>query len=175
MKLLSYWPWFLLFGIVLVLSLAAIPPYRQQADIEQVFNKGGLLYVVGTAPSDDLLGRFRMLFEKHGPSLNFDDVTWARLNTPEFGDEEVLRISRFSKLRGIELQDSTVTDSGLANLRGLKEIEELNLRSTAITDAGLEFLRDLKSLEGIYLHNSTVTNEGVNKLKQALPDCEIYH
>lgn len=43
MKLLSYWPWFLLFGIVLVLLLllAAIPPYRQQADIEQVFNKGG--------------------------------------------------------------------------------------------------------------------------------------
>ncbi len=41
MKLLSSWPWLLLFGIVLVLLLAAIPPYRQQADIEQVFNKGG--------------------------------------------------------------------------------------------------------------------------------------
>ena len=129
---------------------------------------------MGSAPSDDLLDRFRRLVDKYVPSLNFDDVTWAQLNTLEFGDEEVLRISRFSKLKGIELQGSTVTDSGLANLRGLKEIEELNLRITAITDAGLEFLRDLKSLEGIYLHNTDVTREGVDKLKQALPDCEIY-
>ena len=57
----------------------------------------------------------------------------------------------------------------------MTQLQDLSLVDTQITDAGLKHLEALTRLGHLYLHGSQVTDEGVEKLKQALPECKIYH
>jgi hypothetical protein len=68
-----------------------------------------------------------------------------------------------------------VTDAGLANLKGLGELQTLDLTGTKVTDAGLVQLEGLGQLQYLYLHRSftKVTAAGVAKLQRALPNCKI--
>jgi hypothetical protein len=50
----------------------------------------------------------------------------------------------------------------------------LNLNGTQVTDAGLPHIAPLTQLRELLLVDTKVSDEGVAKLKQALPDCEIY-
>ena len=45
----------------------------------------------------------------------------------------------------------------------------LSLDDTQITDAGLAHLRGLTALQTLYLHDMKVTDAGVKKLQEALP------
>ena len=67
---------------------------------------------------------------------------------------EVLSITsgpRFSRLKGLDLSRTQVTDAGLDHLKGLTKLQLLDLRGTQATD------------------------EGAKKLQQALPNCRIEH
>ena len=63
-----------------------------------------------------------------------------------------------------------ITDDGLANLKGLRNLELLDLRGTDITDAGLEHLKSLSKLQQLSLNYTNVTEAGVKALKDALPN-----
>jgi hypothetical protein len=52
-------------------------------------------------------------------------------------------------------------------------LETLNLQQNDITDAGLENLYGLKNLKQIQLGQTKVTKEGVEKLQAALPKAKI--
>ena len=58
-------------------------------------------------------------------------------------------------------------------MKNLASLEYLNLYGTQVTDAGLGELEGLKNLRAIYLWQTKVTPEGVESLKKALPQCEI--
>jgi len=58
-----------------------------------------------------------------------------------------------------------VTDSGLANLSELTELNFLDLDSTKISDAGLERLKDLRRMKVLNLWGTKVTDAGILKLK----------
>ena len=47
------------------------------------------------------------------------------------------------------------------------------LDNGAITDAGLEYLKNLRNLRSVTMQGTKVTQAGVDKLKEALPECEI--
>jgi hypothetical protein len=44
---------------------------------------------------------------------------------------------------------------------------------TTVNDAGLEHLKGLTNLRTLNLTETKVTDHGVNKLRQALPKCDI--
>jgi hypothetical protein len=69
----------------------------------------------------------------------------------------------------------TITDSGLASLTNLKDLEELELQHCAITDRGLEHLFALAKLRTIYLGKTSTTDEGWKTLKMAIPDLKVDH
>ena len=58
----------------------------------------------------------------------------------------------------------------IATLVGL---EYLNLYGTKVTDAGLEQLKNLKNLKKVYVWQSAVTAEGMQKMRDAIPGCEV--
>jgi eukaryotic-like serine/threonine-protein kinase len=58
-----------------------------------------------------------------------------------------------------------LTETGLANLKGLRAISALNLEGTGTTDAGLSHLKDVTSLGWLVLVNTAVTGEGLAHLK----------
>jgi uncharacterized protein (TIGR03067 family) len=79
--------------------------------------------------------------------------------------------------RGIELQldDSGVTDAGLASLEGVNNIGHINLKGTAITDAGLRHLRNMTHLGLLIVSETNVTDAGVASLKKSLPHLQVTH
>ena len=66
-----------------------------------------------------------------------------------------------------------LTDAGLRELAGLKNLSWLDLRETRVTDAGLKELAGLKKLGRVLLQDTQVTDAGVAELQRALPNCEI--
>lgn len=72
-----------------------------------------------------------------------------------------------------QLSRRLLTDAGVKELVGLKQLKTLNLAGTQVTDAGVEQLRGLTKLRLLNLRDTKVTDEGVEKLQQALPKCKI--
>lgn len=68
---------------------------------------------------------------------------------------------------------SGVTDSGVASLRGMTNIEEIDLTDTRVTDGAINILATLSGLKKVVLKGTNVSNSGIARLQQALPDCTI--
>jgi internalin A len=49
----------------------------------------------------------------------------------------------------------------------------LGLIDTNVTDSGLKELAGLRNLHSLYLFGTKVTDAGLKELQKALPDCEI--
>jgi hypothetical protein len=71
------------------------------------------------------------------------------------------------------LQDTKVSDTGLAHLKGLESVSYLWLENTGVSDAGLEHLKGLPKLRSLGLGGTKVTDAGVKALQKALPKCQI--
>jgi len=66
----------------------------------------------------------------------------------------------------IFLSDTAFADDGLANLKGLTNIESLALDGTQVTDAGLTHLKGLTALHTLVLTRTRVTDAGLAHLKE---------
>ena len=85
------------------------------------------------------------------------------------------QIKALSRVTGLHLDRSKVTDVGLAPLEGINNIELINLKGTAITDAGLNHLRNMTSLKQLNVTHTSVTDAGVASLKKSLPHLQVTH
>lgn len=61
----------------------------------------------------------------------------------------------------------------LARLPAMGRVKSLTLEGTSVTDAGMKYLAKLHGLHTIDLRNTRVTAEGANRLKLALPNCQV--
>ena len=75
----------------------------------------------------------------------------------------------------LTLSNSQVTDAGLKELAGLKQLQTLGLSDTQVTDAGLKELASLKQLQTLVLGGTKVTDAGMQELQKALPKLRIRH
>jgi Leucine-rich repeat (LRR) protein len=99
-----------------------------------------------------------------GLNLRGQDVT----------DDHLALLKDLTGLTRLHLENTKVTDKGLAQLKGLTNLEYLNLYGDAgVTDAGLVNLEGMKKLKNLYLWQTKVTKSGTEKLKKALPQCDI--
>ena len=57
----------------------------------------------------------------------------------------------------------------------MKKLEFLHLGRTAVTDASLATLEQLTTLKTLHISRTKITEEGAEKLKKALPNCEIVY
>src|SRR5215813_9600964 len=83
--------------------------------------------------------------------------------------------SRAASLRLMLSRCELLTNDGLERLRGFSHLEILSLNGCRrVTDAGLAHLHALTALQSLYLVGcSRVTNVGLERLRTALPACEI--
>jgi Leucine-rich repeat (LRR) protein len=58
-------------------------------------------------------------------------------------------------------------------LARMSQLRELNLRGSRVTDAGLAQLQGLKNLKTLGLQNTKATKAGAEQLKTSLPNCRI--
>jgi Leucine-rich repeat (LRR) protein len=89
-------------------------------------------------------------------------------------DAGVAHLKGLTNLTGLYLGETKVTDKGLAELAPLNKLQLLILNETAISDTGLEHIKGFKDLKQVTLTRTKTTKEGQARLKEALPECEIY-
>jgi internalin A len=73
----------------------------------------------------------------------------------------------------MNLNYEKVTDAGLKELAGFKNMISLGLYDTKVTDIGLKELAPLTKLTTLYLGKTKVTDAGIAELQKALPNCQI--
>ena len=82
-------------------------------------------------------------------------------------------VTRDKSVVGVNFRGTQVTDAGLKELAGRKQLQRLDLFNTQVTDAGLKELAGRKQLQSLYLGYTEVTDAGVAELQKALPQCRI--
>ena len=97
------------------------------------------------------------------------DSRSAEENAVEFVEKMGGRIERDDRADGkpvakVVLEDSKVTDAGLRELAGFKQLQSLNLNGTEVTDRGMMELVGFKQLQSLTLWGTGVTDDGVNDL-----------
>lgn len=70
----------------------------------------------------------------------------------------------FANLETLDLNNTAVSDAGLAGIAGLTKLKHLNIASTTVSDAGLVKLAMLTSLESLGLGGTNVKNPRWEKL-----------
>ena len=142
----------MMFVALLVLLLVAtlmsfwLPYYREQKVIQKIRDLGG-----------------KVEMETGGPE-------WLRQFV---GNEELQNFEVFKRVFLVNLDDTPISNAGLATLCGLANPRILYLRGTDVSDAGVTYLSGLTTLGGLHLRGTAVSDSGVERLQKALPDCVI--
>jgi hypothetical protein len=124
----------------------------------------------------------RLLLDQLRPRRYLDRAVeaWAELSPTQLvldntrvTDAGLARLRNATRLQTLSLGGTVVTDAGLEHLRGLTQLQRLYLHKTLVTDAGLAHLRGLGQLRELRLDGSAVTEAGVEGLRGALPQATI--
>ncbi len=100
-------------------------------------------------------------------------IVALELQQTKVSDAGLAALAPFTKLRVLQLQNTALTDAGLQHLATLTSLENLNLYATGVTDAGLPQLAGLKNLKKIFLWQSKVSAAGADQLRAAIPGLDV--
>lgn len=81
-------------------------------------------------------------------------------------DTGVAKLTKLAQLEFLGLSGTSVTDSGLAELQNMPQLKRLELPS-ATTDAGMAVLAQLPQLEQLRVWPAKITNEGLQQISQS--------
>ena len=83
------------------------------------------------------------------------------------------KLSNARKLTVLNVAQTNVDDDAVKSLLKMENLTELNLSETLVSDAAVEILAQLPNLKKLYVMQTKMTDAGVDKLKAALPDCNV--
>lgn len=96
-------------------------------------------------------------------------IVWLKLEDSNITDDGLAAIAKLTHLTRLQLANTKITDAGLGHLRSLQQLQVLNLVGTAVTEKGLASLRELKSLRAVYLYKTGIGTAAWGQLKQWFP------
>jgi uncharacterized membrane protein len=95
------------------------------------------------------------------------------LGATNIEDAHLAILSHFPHLQKLFLQQTQITDKGIAALENLDYLTYLNLYETKITDASLPQLSQLKRLKKLYLWQTATTKEGIAQFINQKPKTHV--
>ena len=121
-----------------------------------------------------------LLVNSCGSSGDSDGEGAAVKALPKTPPEEQKRIAQFYKksyggsgkidangdVTHIFLNDKTITDLGLANIKKLNALQVLNLRNSRISDVGMQHLATITSIKILVLEYNNITDAGLDHILQ---------
>lgn len=119
----------------------------------------------------------RWLHARVGPEF-LGDVTAVWLDGPQASDAVLPQVGRLQRLGLLAMSRTSVSDTGLASLKGLTRLERLDLsRNTTVSDAGLKHLAGLTRLEELNLGGTKISDAGLVHLSglARLKSLELFH
>jgi hypothetical protein len=94
------------------------------------------------------------------------------LNDCPITDDSLSRLTMLAQIRRLSLSRTNITETGLWHLKNM-QIKVLSLTGTKVSDRDLKCLEEFSELENVDLIGTKVTAEGVERLRRALPNCQI--
>jgi hypothetical protein len=91
----------------------------------------------------------------------------------EIGDDGLAQLQHLKNLEYIGLGGTNVTDRGIAYLNALPKLQYISATNLNITDAAFESFTKMTALRDLELSNTRVSREGIDRLRQAMPTCEV--
>lgn len=86
----------------------------------------------------------------------------------------VASLSRLNDLRCLDLDGTVITDEALRAIACIRSIEELWIEGTGVTDAGLSYLKELENLRFLSVaYCDAVSDQAIADLKSRLPLLEV--
>jgi hypothetical protein len=82
------------------------------------------------------------------------------------------QVGQFRNLEHLHLNDTKVTDEGMALISDLRGLESMQFRGTQVTDAGLKQLYGMTLLKRVLIGNK-ISGNGWAALLSQLPACKI--
>jgi hypothetical protein len=177
---MPHWGWGLLATVVLTFAAIVlfiwIPWHNESWAIRQINQWGGHVEIQAFAPPwlQKSLGKDRISQLKV-----FDRITAVRLSGKSLSDADASLLGDLTSTKRLDLDDTGLTDDGLAHLNRLIHLTALHLDRTAITDEGVPHLGAMTNLQDLTLDGTNVTEDGIEKLtglkdvKILLSDCYI--
>jgi hypothetical protein len=95
----------------------------------------------------------------------FQSVHTVELDDTQITDAGLALLERLSQLRNVHLGGTPITDVGLEHLKNISQLQYLFLAGTPVTDAGLEHLKGLSELQELWISDTRVTSAGLEHLK----------
>jgi Leucine-rich repeat (LRR) protein len=96
----------------------------------------------------------------------FDEIVSVNfLDNTQVTDDGLAHLENLTALQEVWLDNTRITDAALAHFEGLSALQRLYLRGAHISDAGLAHLQDLTGLEELWLDNTQVTDAGLAYLE----------
>ncbi|MDH3584745.1 MAG: hypothetical protein OER86_11070 [Phycisphaerae bacterium] len=94
-----------------------------------------------------------------------EQVAWLNLAGTKVTDQGLAQVGGLKNLSRLHLEKTGVGDAGVAHLKSLGQLAYLNLYGTQVSDAGLKHLADLENLEKLFVWQTKVTKDGAKQLK----------
>ena len=97
------------------------------------------------------------------------NIASIRLSGTRISDKSLKWLSGLPNLSKLYLDNTLITDEGIAFLKNTTELRYLNLVGTSITEKGLRALSSLPLLKSVYLYQSEVKIEDMAEIQQRMP------
>jgi uncharacterized membrane protein len=81
-------------------------------------------------------------------------------------DEDLSILAKFSNLRHLNLNFTSITGAGLARLKSLPHLKDISLSGNKLSLEDLKVLESLPELERVYVWSSGLSNEDLEKLSK---------
>jgi hypothetical protein len=95
---------------------------------------------------------------------NLEELSF--LGAPRLTDQGLGRLAALKKMRGLRLEDASITNNGLKQLASFPNLEDLALsHNKKIGDDGLVHLSDLK-LNRLWIEDTQITSAGLRHLSR---------
>lgn len=107
------------------------------------------------------------------PAIKKLAVPWLGLQYAKLTSLGYAAVADLTSLHGIDLSNSTITDSDLSYIAQLPDLRYLNIVGTTISDAGIKHLRTLSKLEELWIGNGHITSDAMNDLRELLPELKL--
>ena len=102
-----------------------------------------------------------------------DEIVRIELYHIPVTDGGLKELTGLKNLADLRLQGARVTDAGLKELTRLPKLTTLFLLQMKLTDAGLREIANLKGLTTLGLYETKISNAAFAELQRALPKCKI--
>jgi internalin A len=135
----------------------------------------GLAEISSIASLTELNLSYGRLTDKGMDQLkSLQNLTRLEVARTRVTDAGIASLKDLKNLAVLNLDDTKVTDKSLEVLKSLR-LQDLRLDGATITDAGVETLCAMTSLKSLNLYHTLVSEKAYQRLRQALPECQIIY